>query len=73
MANAWAVEAKVIASTLAAANIGIVIAFLNDVEGHSDLLGSLPGWAQASTLIVIPTVTTFLAGYRAKHTPRTNV
>jgi len=70
MANAWIVETKVVASTLASAGVGTAIAVLNDVQAHSELLGSIPAPIQVVVLVLIPTATAFLAGWRAKHTPR---
>jgi hypothetical protein len=66
----WKIEAKVAAGTATAAALGIGAAVLNDVEADHTLLGGLPAWAQALALVVIPPVATFLAGYKAKHTPR---
>lgn len=68
----WVVEAKVIASTFASAAIGTTIAVLNDVETHNDMLGDLPAPVQAIVLIVIPTVITFMTGWTAKHTSRSD-
>lgn len=70
-AKRWAIEAKVIASTAASSAAGIGIAVLNDVEADHSLLGATPAWLQALALVVVPPVVTFLAGYQAKHTPRT--
>jgi len=66
----WAIEAKVIASTAASAAVGIILAVLNDVQAHHDLLGSTPAWLQALILIVAPPLAAGLAGYQARHTPR---
>lgn len=66
----WVIEAKVLASTVAAAAAGGGAAILNGVEADHTLLGSTPAWAQTLLLVVIPTLVTFLAGYKAKHTPR---
>ena len=67
----WAIEAKVIAATAMSTGVGVGVAVLNDVEADHSLLGGMPAWAQALVLVVVPPVATFLAGYQAKHTPRT--
>ncbi|WP_333771552.1 holin [Streptomyces sp. IBSBF 2435] len=69
-AKRWLIEAKVAASTGAAAAFGIGAAVLNDVAADHTLLGGTPAWAQALVLVVAPPLATFLAGYSAKHTPR---
>jgi hypothetical protein len=66
------IELKVIASATATASAGVAIAALNAVEADNSLLGPLPAWAQAIALAVVPPALTFLAGYRARHTPRTD-
>jgi hypothetical protein len=71
-AKRWAVEAKVIASTAAAAAAGIGAAVLNDVQADHTLLGGTPAWVQALLLVVAPPLATFLAGYQAPHTPRSD-
>jgi hypothetical protein len=69
-ARRWIVEAKVIASTAAAAACGAGVAVLNDIEADHTMLGSTPAWLQALVLVVAPPIVTYLAGYQAKHTPR---
>lgn len=69
-ARKWLIEAKVVASTAAAAGCGIGIAVLNDVQADHAMLGSTPAWAQTLILSVVPPLAAFLAGYRARHTPR---
>lgn len=64
------VEAKVKTSTLAALAVGIVISALNESQTNSQLLGSLPPWAQAVVTIIAPPLVTFLSGWQARHTPR---
>lgn len=66
----WKIEAKVAASTVAAAAVGIAAAVLNDVEANHALLGSLPPWLQAVLLVLVPPLASFAAGYQAKHSPR---
>lgn len=69
-AKKWLIEAKVIASTAAAAACGAGVAILNDVEADHSMLGATPAWAQSLILLVAPPLVAFLAGYQAKHTPR---
>lgn len=69
-ARRWVIEVKVIASTAATAAAGIGVAVLNDVQADHSLLGSTPAWLQAAILTVVPPAAAFLAGYRARHTPR---
>jgi uncharacterized membrane protein (Fun14 family) len=66
------IEAKVLASTAVTFLVGIAIAVLNDVSADSSLLGPLPSWLQAVVLALAPSAAAFLAGYRARHTPRTD-
>ncbi|MFF9688996.1 holin [Streptomyces sp. NPDC014623] len=64
------IEAKVKAASTAAFLAGLVIAVLNAVVADNSLLGPLPVWLQAPVLALVPTALTWLAGYRARHTPR---
>ncbi|MEU6015994.1 holin [Streptomyces sp. NPDC047515] len=64
------IETKVKASTAATFGAGVAIAVLNDVQADSSLLGPLPAWLQAPLLALVPAVLTWLAGYQARHTPR---
>jgi hypothetical protein len=64
------VEKKVVASTAAAFLVGAVVAFLNWSVGNSQLLGSLPSWAQVLAAFAVPPLVTFLSGWQAQHTPR---
>lgn len=64
------VEAKVWAATTAAFAASVTVGLLNRVEGNHALLGSLPSTLQFVILAVPPTAATFLAGYAARHTPR---
>lgn len=73
MPNLWKAEAKVVASTLASAATGAVIGVLNDVETNNTLLDPIPHALQIVMLVAIPTAVTFLAGWRAKHTPRPDI
>lgn len=66
----WKIELKVIAATAATFVVSLLVAVLNTVENHHELLGSIPGTLQFVILAVIPTTVTFLSGYLAKHTPR---
>jgi len=66
------VEAKVKAATSASFAAGLAVALLNAVVADNSLLGPLPAWVQAPLLALIPTALTFLAGYQARHTPRTD-
>lgn len=64
------VETKVKASTAVTLIVGLVVAVLNDVEADASLLGPLPAWLQGLVLALVPGALVFLAGYRARHTPR---
>lgn len=63
-------EAKVKAASTATFLAGLVIAVLNAVVADSSLLGPLPVWLQAPVLALVPAALTWLAGYQARHTPR---
>lgn len=64
------VETKVKASTAVTLLVGLAAAVLNAVQTDSSLLGPLPAWLQAPLLALVPAGLAFLAGYRARHTPR---
>ncbi|RPE34905.1 holin [Kitasatospora cineracea] len=66
------IEIKVIASATATAGAGVAIAALNAIEADNSLLGPLPAWAQAPLIALVPPALAFLAGYRARHTPRSD-
>jgi hypothetical protein len=68
--NRWKVEAKVIAGTAVTGVASVAVAVLNDVEADHSLLGSTPAVLQTLILMVVPTAAAFLAGWKAKHTPR---
>ncbi len=63
------VEAKVKASTAAAAVAGLALWLLSRYVFH----GGVPPFAQAEIYVVAPAVVTFAAGWFAKHTPRPGV
>lgn len=67
------IETKVKAATGAAVLVGVGIALLNWMVGDSQLMGSLPSWAQALATIAVPPLITFLSGWKASHTPRTDM
>lgn len=69
--TSWKIELKVIASTVAAFVVSLVVALLNLIQAHHELLGSVPSALQFVIIAVIPTAVTFAGGYLAKHTPRT--
>jgi hypothetical protein len=69
-AKRWAIEAKVAAATAASTAAGIGVAVLNDVQADHSMLGGTPAWLQAAILTLAPPAAVFLAGYRARHTPR---
>lgn len=64
------VEAKVKASSLVAAVVGVLVTVLNSVVGNNQLMGSLPAWLQSLLTLVGPPLAVFLAGYAAPHTSR---
>ncbi|MBD2831673.1 holin [Streptomyces sp. B21-104] len=66
-------EAKVKAASTATFLAGLAIAVLNAVVADSSLLGPLPVWLQAPVLALVPAGLTWLAGYQARHTPRSIV
>jgi len=68
--NPWLVEAKVVATTVAATLIGVGVTFLNEVPGNASLMGSVPGWAQGAVTLIVPPAITFVTGWLTKHTPR---
>ncbi|MEE1738835.1 holin [Streptomyces sp. BE147] len=67
------VEAKVKAASTGAFLAGLAIAVLNAVAADSSLLGPLPSWVQAPVLALVPAGLAWLAGYQARHTPRSIV
>ncbi|MFF7994777.1 hypothetical protein ACFZDG_34020 [Kitasatospora xanthocidica] len=42
------------------------------MQDQPSLLGAVPGWLASWLLALLPTAVTGLAGYRARHTPRTD-
>jgi hypothetical protein len=64
------VETKVKAATGASFFVGAAAAFLNWAVGDSQLMGSMPAWAQVMVVMFVPPVVTFLSGWQAQHTPR---
>lgn len=67
------IETKVKASTAGTFLVSAAIAVLNQTAGDDSLMGSLPAWAQTLVLLVVPPAVTFLSGWQARHTPRTDV
>jgi VIT1/CCC1 family predicted Fe2+/Mn2+ transporter len=65
-----AIETKVAAATATTFLAGLAIAILNAVQADTTLLGPLPAWLQAPLLALVPAALTLLAGYQARHTPR---
>lgn len=66
------IESKVVASTAMTFVVGLAVALLNAIAADSSLLGPLPSWLQAPLLALVPSALAFLAGYQARHTPRTD-
>lgn len=64
------VELKVVASTAAAGIAGVGVTVLNEALGDNALLGALPPWSQTLITLFVPPLATFLAGWKARHTPR---
>ncbi|MFJ4852383.1 holin [Streptomyces sp. NPDC088730] len=64
------IESKVTAATVMTFVVGLAVAVLNAVQADASLLGPLPSWLQAPLLALVPPALAFLAGYRARHTPR---
>lgn len=64
------IESKVTAATAMTFVVGLAVAVLNAVQADTSLLGPLPSWLQAPLLALVPAALTFLAGYKARHTPR---
>lgn len=67
------IETKVKAST-AATYLGstALLEVLTTVQDQPIVLGALPGWVAPWLLALLPTAVTAVAGYRARHTPRTD-
>lgn len=68
----WAVELKVKSMTAVTALLSIALEILNDVKADNSLIPG-PSWFQAIVILVIPTVVTFVTGYRTRHTPRSTL
>lgn len=66
------VESKVKAATFAAFAVGVLVSVLNEAQANSALLGALPPWVQAVVLVAFPPLVTFLSGWQARHTPRSD-
>jgi uncharacterized membrane protein (Fun14 family) len=69
--HAAPVEAKVTAATIAAYLISVAgLAVVNVVESDASLLGPLPDVLEPFVVALAPALAAFLAGYKARHTPR---
>lgn len=68
-----AIEKKVQASTAAGLAVGVLVTILNAVVGNSQLMGSMPSWAQSLLTLFGPPLATFLAGFYAPHSTRVTV
>ncbi|MFD7410162.1 holin [Kitasatospora purpeofusca] len=66
------IETKVKAASAASFGAGLAVALLNAVAADSALLAPLPGWVQAPVLALVPYGVTWLSGYAAPHTPRSD-
>lgn len=64
------IETKVKASTAATFGASVAIAVLNQAVADDSLMGSVPSWAQTGLLVVVPSLVTFLSGWKARHTHR---
>ncbi|MET9073820.1 holin [Streptomyces sp. NPDC004232] len=67
------IEMKVKASTAAGLAVGVLVTVLNAVVGNSQLMGSMPSWAQSLLTLFGPPLATFLAGFYAPHSSRLSV
>ena len=65
------IEQKVKAAT-AAAYLGStgLLAALTAVQDQPGLVGFLPAWLSPFVLPIVPAAVTLVAGYQARHTPR---
>lgn len=63
------IETKVKASTAVATLVGVLVTVLNSTVGNSQLMGSMPSWAQSLLTLFGPPLATFFAGFYAPHTP----
>ncbi|RSO26423.1 holin [Streptomyces sp. WAC 06725] len=66
------VEKKVSATTLGSLGAAVAITVLNGTVGDADLMGSVPAWLQHLATLIVPPLITFLGGYTARHTPRSD-
>ncbi|MFZ3595022.1 holin [Streptomyces sp. BH104] len=64
------VETKVKAATVMATVLAVIVTVLNAVSADSTLLGELPGWLQSVIILVTVPLSTFYAGWKARHTPK---
>lgn len=64
-------EAKVRAATVAAyLSSAVLLAGAQELQDHTELLDFLPPLVQVAIAALLPGAVTFLAGWRARHTPR---
>jgi uncharacterized membrane protein len=56
---------KMLVATVMAGLLGIVVAVLNSVQEHPELLGSLPVPVQSALIALVPPVLAGIAAYRA--------
>lgn len=62
------VEAKVKSAALASLVASLLLAILNATVGHSEVLGGLPAWLQFLVVTCGPTLATFIAAWKTRHT-----
>lgn len=68
-----ATELKVIAATAASAAVGVVIALLDVIVADPGLLGPVHPALEFVIVAAVPPLVTFLSGYAAPHTHRTDL
>lgn len=72
MRISWsAAEAKVKAAAIGSylGSLGL-LAIVEELNGNQELLSFLPVWVEVPLVALLPSLVTFLTGWKAEHTPR---
>ena len=67
------IETKVTIATFASLVAGVLLAVLTAVQSDPTVIAGLPDTVQFLVIAALPPVLTFLGGYAAPHTQRTEV
>ncbi|MFI6737272.1 hypothetical protein ACIBI9_30470 [Nonomuraea sp. NPDC050451] len=69
------VERNVTAATAAGSYLGLlaVLTVLHAINADLDLISFLPDWLESLSIPLLPGLITYVSGYKAKHTARSDL